>query len=273
LSGSKSGTRVAVAILLIAAAGPAGFFTYRFLAARHLIARPADRAPVGSVSAPGAASASPAASAIAPRPPDALPEITLPDTDGIPRKLSGWHGHPLIVNFWATWCEPCRREIPLLESLRRAAQSAPGDPADRLEVIGIAVDDRDAVLPYVRRMSVDYPVLIGGADRGAAAMEALGLQAVLPVSVFADRQGRVVGVKIGELHPDDARLILARLADVDAGKMPLRQARDQISSGLAALAAARAKAAQFAPSSPSAARSSPSKPTSHTALDTPTAAK
>ncbi|HYK25625.1 MAG TPA: TlpA disulfide reductase family protein, partial [Steroidobacteraceae bacterium] len=217
-----------------------GFLAYRFLAAEHLIARPgaAAAATAGVASTPaerGSAPATPAATTA----PLELPDITLPDTTGAPRKLSAWRGHPLVVNFWATWCEPCRREIPLLESLRRKS-------ADHLEVVGVAVDDRDPVLQYMKRTSIDYPVLVGGTDRGMAAIEAFGMQPALPVSVFADSQGRIVAAKLGELHPDDAELILTRLADVDAGRVPLAKARDEISSGLAGLAAARERAATSA---------------------------
>jgi len=230
-----SGPRIALAIVVVAAAGPAGFFAYRFLAAEHLIARPGASAGVPATVTPGgpAPAAPPGNDAARPAPLE-LPEITLPDASGGDRKLSSWRGQPLIVNFWATWCEPCRREIPLLESLRHKAK-------DHLEVVGIAVDDRDPVLQYIQRMRVDYPVLIGGQDRGMAAVEAFGMQAVLPFSVFADTQGRIVAAKVGELHPDDAQLILARLAEVDSGRMPLETARTEISSGLTTLAAARAR--------------------------------
>lgn len=232
-----SGPRIALAIVLIAAAGPAGFFAYRFLAAEHLIAPPAGNAPATLTLAPARTSASPAASAepAARSAPLELPDITLPDASGMPRKLSSWRGQPLVVNFWATWCEPCRREIPLLESLRRKA-------TDHLEVVGIAVDDRGPVLQYMKRMGIDYPVLVGGEDRGMAAIEAFGMQALLPFSVFADDRGRIVAAKVGELHPDDAELILARLAEVDSGHLQIEKARAEISSGLAALAAARARA-------------------------------
>jgi len=84
-------------------------------------------------------------------------------------------------------------------------------------------------------------VLIGGEERGMAAIEAFGTPAVLPFSVFADTRGQIVAAKLGELHPDDAQLILARLAEVDSGRMPLETARTEISSGLATLAAARAR--------------------------------
>lgn len=258
----RSGPRIAVAVLLVAAAGPLGFLAYRFLAAEHLIAAPGRATVIDASQLPailaraqtsaGAPTASGEASQTAPKPiPESLPDLTLPDAQGTPRKLSAWLGRPLIINFWATWCEPCRREIPLLERLLHQAASRGGKTSAGLEVIGIAVDDRDAVLKYMHRMGVDYPILIGGEDGGFAAIHAFGMQAVLPFSVFADTHGRIVAVKVGELHPDDAHLILARLADVDDGRLPLQTARDQISSGLAALAAARARAA--APSAPASA--------------------
>ena len=51
--------------------------------------------------------------------PESVPDLALPGLDGSPHKLSEWTGRPLLINFWATWCEPCRREIPLLKSLRK----------------------------------------------------------------------------------------------------------------------------------------------------------
>jgi thiol-disulfide isomerase/thioredoxin len=219
------GSRIALAVLLVAAAGPAGFLSYRLLASTHSIAPPIvrelpvhERAPVGPAVAD-----------------DQIPDLTFPDAQGTVRHLSSWRGQPLLVNFWATWCEPCRREIPLFESLRR-------DPdGRRLQVVGIAVDERDAALKYARAMGIDYPILIAGEDGGLKAIGAFGMgAAVLPFTVFADAQGRIVSVKVGELHPDEAHLILARLADLSAGRLGLAAARSQISSGLKALAVQRA---------------------------------
>jgi thiol-disulfide isomerase/thioredoxin len=133
-----------------------------------------------------------------------------------------------MVNFWATWCDPCRREIPLLKSLRheRAGES--------LEVVGIAVDFKDAVLDYTRKIGIDYPVLIGEKD-GTAAIDAFGLDTVFPFTVFADTQGRIFTVKVGELGRDEAKVILDGLRDVDTGKADIAAARQQVATQLAQL--------------------------------------
>jgi thiol-disulfide isomerase/thioredoxin len=166
--------------------------------------------------------------------PAELPDISLADSDGIKHKLSEWKGRPLLINFWATWCAPCRREIPLLKSLRRE------HAADGVEVVGIAVDFRDAVQHYAREMGIDYPVLVGEQD-GLDAIAAFGMDTVFPFTVFADRQGRIVTLKIGELHADEGRLILDVVKSIDRGQMDLTLAKKKIADGVAALAAERAR--------------------------------
>ncbi len=177
------------------------------------------------------------ADAEAPVVPDTLPRIALADREGTMRSLADWSGRPLMVNYWATWCGPCRREIPLLNELRAEAL------APNLEIIGIAVDFRDDVLAYASETPIDYPVLIGEED-GLAAVQAMGMQPAFPFTVFADSQQRILTVKIGELHRDEAELILTRLAAVDAGTLELADARSQIEAGLKDLAAKRALAGE-----------------------------
>jgi thiol-disulfide isomerase/thioredoxin len=163
-----------------------------------------------------------------------VPEISLAGMDGVKHKLSEWKGRPLLINFWATWCDPCRREIPLLKSLRHERA------ADGVEVVGIAVDFRDAVQHYSREMGIDYPVLVGEQD-GLEAIAAFGMDTVFPFTVFADRQGRIVTLKIGELHPDEGRFILDVVKDLDHGGMNLDAAKQRIAEGVASLAAERAR--------------------------------
>lgn len=222
--------KVAAAIALLAAAGSAGFIAYRVLVPRSSTLTP--------IQYPGIARSTPAASTEPDEPaqvavkkiPEKLPEVTMPDTQGLTRKLSEWKGHPLMVNFWATWCDPCRREIPLLKRLRKERSG------ESLEIVGIAVDFRDAVIQYAHSIGIDYPVLIGEKD-GMAAIDAFGMESVFPFTVFADKQGRILTVKVGELHRDEADVILDSLRDVDSGKTDLAAARQRISTKLATLGA------------------------------------
>lgn len=215
-----------VAMLALSATG--GFIVYRLTAPAPSTLRPLS---------PNATSRKPmtAAAEEPPRPavPERVPAIELPGLDGKVHTLAEWRGRPVLINFWATWCEPCRREVPLLRALKR--QRA----AERLEIVGVAIDSPEAVRQFIGRLGIDYPVLLGEKD-GFAAITAFGMDTVLPFSVFADPSGRIVTLKVGELHPDEADLILDRLRQLDAGTLTLADAREQISEGLKRLELARA---------------------------------
>ena len=102
------------------------------------------------------------------------------------------------------------------------------------------MDFQKDVLPYAQAKGITYPLLMGEKD-GLAAVNAFGMQTAFPFTVFADARGDIVAVKIGELHADEARLILAEVAAVDAGKRGLADAREAVSDGLRSLAIARAQ--------------------------------
>jgi thiol-disulfide isomerase/thioredoxin len=224
-AGGKTAVVVAIAVAIAAALG---FSVQRRLSRPQLVASPAPSAPAAAGATAGNDTPAPAL-----RVPDLLPQFVLADRDGKPRKLGEWAGRPLAVNFWATWCAPCRREIPLLSKLRRDRA------AQKLEIIGIAVDFREDVLKYAAAAKIDYPLLIGE-EEGLAAVKDMGMQPQFPFTVFADSKQRIVALKVGELHQDDADLILDRVADVDAGRLDMSAARDQITEGLKALADKRA---------------------------------
>lgn len=220
------------AIVVIAAA--AGFVAQRTLTSGD----PALKEEPVEASTAAPSDASEAQGDAAPPPqrtiPETLPDIALDDRTGARRTLAEWKGRPVIVNFWATWCGPCRDEIPLLQALRKERA------ADRLEVIGIAIDERAAVLKYAADIGMDYPILIGEQE-GYEAAEKFGVALVLPFSVFADSQGRIVTLKVGELHANEAAFILDRVRDIDANRVPLADARLQIADKLRDFATERAQ--------------------------------
>jgi thiol-disulfide isomerase/thioredoxin len=239
-----------LAIVLVTLGGVlAGFLSYRHAhpPAATLSVMPMPQAPGAGATADTAGAAAGAAAADATdradagggapsRPiPDRVPELTLPDLAGQPRSLREFRGHPLIINFWATWCAPCRREMPLLQRLRQSHRG------DGLQVVGIAVDFKAAVADYVHRQPVDYPLLIGE-DAGLAAAEQFGMQTVLPFSVFADAAGRILAVKVGELHPEEADYILGAMQALAGGRLSLPEAQAGIAQRLRDLAIERAKA-------------------------------
>ena len=218
---SRTGLFTAIVIAIAAAGG--------FLAQKHFT-KP-DVTPTPVTAAP--AEAKPAADAATRKVPEVLPAITIQDKDNKPRTLTEWKGRPLIVNFWATWCAPCRREIPLLNAVRTARK------AQKLEVVGIAVDFREDVLAYIKKQPIDYPLLIEGED-GTPAMDAVGMTAAFPFTLFADSQQRILALKVGELHAEELDLILDEVTAVDSGQRDLPSARARISDGLKELATKRA---------------------------------
>ena len=208
-----------VALVLVAAiAGAAGYWWY----ATHG-ARTADVPDISEVTAPTVPVVPPVQLA------ETVPAFELVDRAGQARSLQDWPGKALIVNFWATWCAPCRREIPLLQRIARERAG------DGFEVVGIAVDFRDKVLAYADEMQIDYPLLIGEQDALDAAA-AFGVEAIgFPFTFFSDRQGRIVYAQMGELHEAEAKLILDEVAAVNAGSRTPAEARARIDAGMPAL--------------------------------------
>jgi thiol-disulfide isomerase/thioredoxin len=186
----------------------------------------ADAAPEGAALEGGAA---PDGVLPPPKIPERLPQFSLEDRAGKATSIASFDGKSLIINFWATWCAPCRREIPLLETLH--AEWAGRD----VSVVGIAVDYRDKVLEFADRFKIGYPLLIGEQDALDAAA-AFGVESpVFPFTVFTDRRGEVVALFVGELHRPQAELILSEVQNLNKNLVQLAAARHAIEEGLRAL--------------------------------------
>jgi len=166
--------------------------------------------------------------------PEKLPEFTLATLEGPPKAITSFTQPSLVVNFWATWCAPCRREIPLLRQIR-AERGANG-----VEVVGVAVDFREDVVKYAAEIGLDYPLLIGEED-GMAAADSFGVEPVFPFTAFVDRERRIIALKIGELHADEAAFILDHVDKVNAGTLDPSTARSLIRDEIRRLDALRPK--------------------------------
>ena len=135
----------------------------------------------------------------------ALLALSLPDAQGTPQSLRQWRGKVLVVNFWATWCEPCREEMP--EFVRAQRELGPRG----LQFVGIAVDKPDKVVAFANELDLNYPALIGGYDAVDLSIPLGNRLAALPFTVILDREGRVAHTQLGRLKPTQLRSIVANL--------------------------------------------------------------
>ena len=176
-------------ILLLVAAGAAGFGVYQWLAPSTQPV-PADGTPVAqAVTAPRPMS-----------PEEALAARFEGLNDSGSHALNDWHGKVVLVNYWATWCGPCREEIPLLVKLQ--AQYA----SRGLQVVGIATDESSQkdVKDYLSTMVVNYPMLMGTEDVDRMVAGFGGNLIGLPFSALLDRDGHVIKLSAGQLDPKEA---------------------------------------------------------------------
>ncbi|MFV0282368.1 MAG: TlpA family protein disulfide reductase [Castellaniella sp.] len=128
---------------------------------------------------------------------------SFPDLDGQDQALSAYAGRPVLMNFWASWCPPCVREMPLLESLHQRHPD--------LAVLGLAIDTRANVGRFLKKVQVSYPLLLTG-TQGIALMRELGNKGGgLPFTLLFDRQGHLVDSITGELDPDDIQARITQM--------------------------------------------------------------
>ena len=147
------------------------------------------------------------------------PTFTLPDMDGVTRELSEWDGQHRMLNFWATWCAPCRREIPLLKEFQAQHEE------NGFQVLGIAVDYPEQVASYAEEAQFNYPILIGQQDAMAVA-ESSGIEFIgMPFTMFVAKDGEYVGAYVGELHQSHLDDVVRILTLLDNGEINKEEAR------------------------------------------------
>lgn len=150
------------------------------------------------------------------------PSFKLPDISGTERDFSEWEGKNRILNFWATWCAPCRREIPLLKNF----QDEQG--GNGFQVIGIAVDFAEAVANYAVAAEFNYPVLVGEQEAMAVA-ESSGVEFIgLPFTMFVASDGELLSAYVGELHQSHLDEIVSVMTRLDRAEISKEQARDAL---------------------------------------------
>jgi thiol-disulfide isomerase/thioredoxin len=128
-----------------------------------------------------------------------------PDLAGRPRSLSEWRGRPILCNFWASWCAPCREELPLLDAAHR--EHAPIG----LQIVGIAVDTAANIRQYVKSIPVAYTVLIAEGSALDLIRRLGNRNAALPFTVALDRAGRLRQRKLGAYTAAELKGELAKL--------------------------------------------------------------
>ena len=213
-------------IVVAVVAAAAGFGIYQFgIAPRANVELPQAANEAVPAESAGATETEGGADAL----PDTLPDFTLANLEGQPQSIRSWPGKSMIVNFWATWCAPCRREIPLLKKIQ-AEHGAEG-----FQIVGVAVDFREDVLKYAKEIGIDYPLLIGEQD-GLEAVTKFGRGSLgFPFTVFTDNQQRLVLFHLGEIHPPQADVMLAAVRRVNSGELTPAAARAVAAKQLAEL--------------------------------------
>ncbi|GKS70038.1 thiol-disulfide isomerase or thioredoxin [Nitrosomonas sp. PY1] len=124
----------------------------------------------------------------------ALFATTLPDIQGVEQSVSQWQSKVIVVNFWATWCTPCREEIPeFIEAQKKFGERG-------LVIVGIAIDQLDKVQMFSKEFGINYPVLVGGMSTWPL-LEATGNQrSALPYTIVLNRAGEIVDSYLGRIN-------------------------------------------------------------------------
>ncbi|MCM2306515.1 MAG: TlpA family protein disulfide reductase [Sulfuritalea sp.] len=135
----------------------------------------------------------------------AIFRLNLPDPDGKAQAMEQWRGKILVVNYWATWCPPCREEMPGFSRLQEQFG------AKGVQFVGISIDTAGKVIEFQKQTPVSYPLLIG--DSGAIdSSVALGnSRQALPFTAVIDRQGMVAAIKLGRYAEADLERQLVEL--------------------------------------------------------------
>jgi len=133
------------------------------------------------------------------------PVFELKDLDGKSRHINEWNDNVLLINFWATWCPPCKKEMPAFIELHKEYK------AQGFEVIGIALDDTESIQDFVDTLDVNYTVLPAEYKGIELSREYGNNIGALPFSVFVGRDGKIISTRSGELTKKQVEKIIQPL--------------------------------------------------------------
>ena len=136
-----------------------------------------------------------------------LPEFNLPDLLGNQHSIKEWQDKVLVINFWATWCPPCLKEMPTFEALQNE-YSAKG-----LQVIGIALDDAEPVKEFLASKKITYPILLGENQGTKLAHDLGNIVNTVPFTVIVNHEGQIVKTHMGDLDREQLLEIVKPLLD------------------------------------------------------------
>jgi thiol-disulfide isomerase/thioredoxin len=130
--------------------------------------------------------------------------LTMPDLAGKEQSLSQWKGKVVVVNFWATWCVPCRAEMPEFVRVQRELGGR------GLQFVGIAIDQADKVEAFAAELGLNYPALIGGFGAIELSKTMGNRLGALPFTIIVDRAGSVVHTQLGPIKESRLRSIVGQ---------------------------------------------------------------
>ncbi len=126
------------------------------------------------------------------------------NTNGQPATLDAYRGKIIVLNFWATWCPPCREEMPELSALHEAYKNK------NVVVLGIAVDETDAVKEFMEQSPVSYPIFIAKNESMALSTELGNTQSILPYTVIIDTNNIVIDTFLGKINKTTLEKVLLK---------------------------------------------------------------
>jgi peroxiredoxin len=136
---------------------------------------------------------------------DVLPAFSFPDADEKMHYISEWQGKTLVINFWATWCQPCLKEIPEFMQLQTQFGK------QNVQFIGVAIDELSAVTRYKNTVNMNYPVLISGEWEGFSLAQKLGNSAnTVPYTVVVNPAGQIIYRHAGAVKKEDLLTVIAK---------------------------------------------------------------